>query len=308
VPVTQPSGLARLALVHLDGASRFGMTRPQLLHTAGLSEDQLRDPDARIPLSAVERIWRATAARSPDPLLGLKLGATVQTRQLGLVGYTLVFSRTLGAALERLARYSRIVSDALVVELGGDTDATWVRLDVQPVLRAFRPAADGRLAAVVTMCRELVGAPMAPQAVQFPYRRPDDVREYEKFFRAPLAFGALSTAFLLTHDDLARPVVWSDDALTGYLEQLASQPLRELGTDPASGKPMVIKDGRFGPYVTDGETNASLRKGDEVATLTVQRAAEMLADRRAAPPSTRRKNTTTRRKAATPARSGPKRS
>jgi AraC-like DNA-binding protein len=231
VPVTQPSGLARLALVHLDGASRFGMTRAQLLHAAGLGEDQLRDPDARIPLSAVERIWRATAARSSDPLLGLRLGATVQTRQLGLVGYTLVFSRTLGAALGRLARYSRIVSDALVVELGGDADATWIRLDVQPSLRAFRPAADGRLAAVVTMCRELVGAPIAPLAVQFPYRRPDDVREYEKFFRAPLEFGALSTAFLLTRDDLARPVVWSDDALTGYLEQLAGQVLRELGAE-----------------------------------------------------------------------------
>ena len=64
----------------------------------------------------------------------------------------------------------------------------------------------------------------------------------------------------------------------------AAPPLRELGDDPASGKPMVVKDGRFGPYVTDGETNASLRKGDDVATLTVERAAELLADRRAAAP------------------------
>src|SRR6476619_298694 len=88
----------------------------------------------------------------------------------------------------------------------------------------------------------------------------------------------------------------------------AAPPLRELGQDPATGKPMVIKDGRFGPYVTDGETNASLRKGDEVAAITDQRAAELLADRRAAPPTTRRKSTTTRKKAATPARSGPKRS
>ena len=48
----------------------------------------------------------------------------------------------------------------------------------------------------------------------------------------------------------------------------AAPPLRELGADPATGKPMVIKDGRFGPYVTDGETNASLRKGDEVASIT----------------------------------------
>ena len=54
---------------------------------------------------------------------------------------------------------------------------------------------------------------------------------------------------------------------------------------------MVIKDGRFGPYVTDGETNASLRKGDEVASITVERAAELLADRRAAPPAPRRRTT-----------------
>ena len=87
----------------------------------------------------------------------------------------------------------------------------------------------------------------------------------------------------------------------------AAPPLRELGEDPATGKPMVIKDGRFGPYVTDGETNASLRKGDEVASITVQRAAELLADRRAAPPTTRRRSTTPK-KAATPARSASKRS
>ncbi len=94
----------------------------------------------------------------------------------------------------------------------------------------------------------------------------------------------------------------------------AAPPLRDLGADPATGKPMVIKDGRFGPYVTDGETNASLRKDDEVASITVQRAAELLADRRAAPPAARRRtsapraSTTARKKAGTTARSVSKRS
>jgi DNA topoisomerase-1 len=60
----------------------------------------------------------------------------------------------------------------------------------------------------------------------------------------------------------------------------AAAPLRELGNDPASEKPVVVKEGRFGPYVTDGETNASLRKGDEVESITIQRAAELLAERR----------------------------
>jgi len=67
--------------------------------------------------------------------------------------------------------------------------------------------------------------------------------------------------------------------------QTAKPPLREMGEDPASGKPMVVKDGRFGPYVTDGETNASLRKGDTVEELTDERAAELLADRRAKGPA-----------------------
>jgi DNA topoisomerase I len=57
-------------------------------------------------------------------------------------------------------------------------------------------------------------------------------------------------------------------------------PLRELGEDPASKKPVVVREGRFGPYVTDGETNASLRKGDAVEEITIERAAELLADRR----------------------------
>jgi len=83
----------------------------------------------------------------------------------------------------------------------------------------------------------------------------------------------------------------------------AAPPLRELGEDPASGKPIVIREGRFGPYVTDGETNASLRKGDEVETVTSQRAVELLAERRAAGPAKpRRRATSPARKGRAPAR------
>jgi DNA topoisomerase I len=78
-------------------------------------------------------------------------------------------------------------------------------------------------------------------------------------------------------------------------QSVSAPPLRELGTDPASGRPMVIKDGRFGPYVTDGETNASLRKGDDVLSITDERAAELLADRRARGPAKRPAKKTTRK-------------
>ncbi len=88
--------------------------------------------------------------------------------------------------------------------------------------------------------------------------------------------------------------------------QTAAAPLRELGVDPATEKPVVVKDGRFGPYVTDGEVNATLRRDDSVEAITLERAAELLAEKRAKGPSTRKRaakkttasRTTTRKTAA----------
>jgi DNA topoisomerase-1 len=69
----------------------------------------------------------------------------------------------------------------------------------------------------------------------------------------------------------------------------AKPPLKEFGTDPVSGKPVVAKDGRFGTYVTDGDTNASLTRGDRLEFMTAERAFELLAIRREAEPSTKKK-------------------
>ncbi|WP_053715810.1 type I DNA topoisomerase [Saccharothrix sp. NRRL B-16348] len=86
-----------------------------------------------------------------------------------------------------------------------------------------------------------------------------------------------------------------DEALKIYAEPkkrgraAAAPPLKELGADPVSGKPMVVKEGRFGPYVTDGETNASLRKSDSVEGLSDERAAELLAEKRAKGPTAKKK-------------------
>jgi DNA topoisomerase-1 len=101
------------------------------------------------------------------------------------------------------------------------------------------------------------------------------------------------TRSLLTEDQILTVTV--EEALALFAQpkarggRNAKGPLREMGTDPDTGSTMVVKDGRFGPYVTDGATNASLRRGDDVDSLTVERASELLAERRAAGPSTRKR-------------------
>jgi DNA topoisomerase-1 len=82
-----------------------------------------------------------------------------------------------------------------------------------------------------------------------------------------------------------------DEALAIYAQPkqrgraAAAPPLKELGPDPVSGQPVVVKSGRFGEYVTDGEYNATLRKEDTVEAITLERAAELLAERRAKGPA-----------------------
>ena len=86
-----------------------------------------------------------------------------------------------------------------------------------------------------------------------------------------------------------------DEALAKLAEpkqrgrRAAAPPLKELGDDPVSGKPIVLKEGRFGPYVTDGETNASLRAADSIEAIGPERAAELLQDRRDRGPAPKRK-------------------
>jgi DNA topoisomerase I len=82
-----------------------------------------------------------------------------------------------------------------------------------------------------------------------------------------------------------------DQALAIYAQpkqrgrRAAAPPLRELGADPTTGLPVVVKEGRFGAYVTDGESNATLRTADSVESLTIERAAELLAEKRARGPA-----------------------
>jgi DNA topoisomerase-1 len=81
-----------------------------------------------------------------------------------------------------------------------------------------------------------------------------------------------------------------DEALAVYAQpkqrgRAAADPGKELGKDPVSGYPVVVKSGRFGTYVTDGEYNATLRQGDDESTLTIERAAELLEERRAKGPA-----------------------
>jgi len=226
----RPTVLTRIPIRLLEQAALLGVDRRLLRAEAGLTRQELKDPDSRVASTKFWKLWQALIQRVPDTALGLKMAEAAQSpTHFGLVGYTLYYSRTVGAALHRLARYSRIVSETILitVELRGDR---WrVRLESDPQFELLRHPIDLRLGNILSALRILSGKPLVPLEVDFPYPKPADASAHRRFFQAPLHFGRRAAALWLRPSDLDLPVVHSEPTLVRYLDRLAEEQLKELG-------------------------------------------------------------------------------
>jgi len=222
--------LACLALRHLELAQSMGAPSDVLLGKAKLHEKQLHQHNGRVPLASFARLWRATSECLPDPGIGLQIGSATQVSALGLIGYAMVFSANLGAALQRLARYARVLCDELEVTLSPDGFTTWIEVRWSPELGAFRPAIDAWLAFLRAACCEVTAGAIAPVAVRVPYRQPADTRT-QLFFGAPIQFNVLSPGLCLRANDLARPLPRADENLCSHLDELAEQRVTSVEED-----------------------------------------------------------------------------
>lgn len=218
----EPSGLARIALRLVGHAESLGVERGELLADARFPEAYVADPDARVPLSALESLWRSLIERVPDGAHGLALGLSTRVRDVGLVGYAMAHSETLGAALMRLSRYCRIVSEGSECQLQRAPEGMRITLVSQTMMDVLAHPAAARLAGLVAACRELAGSDLVPLAVEFPYKRPGRVHEHDDaFVGSRLVFDCPTAAVLLRASDLARPLPTADPTLVRYLDSLA---------------------------------------------------------------------------------------
>ena len=213
----------------LANAEREGMSRAALLEAAGLASLDLTNPDVHVPLSAQVALWELIARTTPDPGYGVRAGASFRIRDVGLLGYAMYYSATLGAALRRMVRFSRIVMDIVPAELetlGGQH----VAIAVSPPSHGTRLpyAVDAALAFIVSSCRQVTGVDLAPFEVTFRHGQPASTEEHVRFFRCPLRFGRPASKVVLLTKDLAMPIARGDETLAGYLDDHAEDVLRRL--------------------------------------------------------------------------------
>lgn len=247
------TALARVPLHVLRWSEEHGLERGELLNLSGIAESELADPDARVPVSKLWNLWRVLMEKIPDRRLGLHIGESSRIRDFGLVGYSIYYSRNLEVALHRVARYSRIVSEVVVIHLIREETQAKLVIENTPRFDEMRHPVDAKLSWTLAVAREVTGTEIAPLEVRFPYPRPPDTTEYQRVFCAPLRFDQPEAMLVFREEDLARSVVAADETLSGYLDRLAEEVLkslsesvsftdrvrREIWSDLSSGRPSV---------------------------------------------------------------------
>jgi len=227
--ITFKTTLARRPLSLLAQAEELGLDRDELMAVAGLSEGELENPDARVRLPKYWCLWRLLVDRIPDPALGVRLGSECRARDLGLVGYAMLFSPTLGCALGRLARFSHILTETAEVKIVEGRGRRLLEIQADPRVPMLPQLVDDGLSSLVAIIREITERDVTPLEVGLTYPEHGDLDEHRHFFACPLRFDQPSAWIALSPGDLELPLVETDETLGGYLDEHGTEILRSLG-------------------------------------------------------------------------------
>ena len=222
--------LARIPARMIDLAVAGGLDRKELVDAAGLGGIDLTDGDARVPITTQIALWQLIAKRRPNSNFGLRAGASFKVREAGLLGYVVAHSPTLEAALERLVRYSWVLNDAVKCDLVKNQQSLAITQSYPEHGVGLKDAVDYRLAALVSVCRQITGAEIVPLEVAFVYQQRGNTSEHRRFFCCPLRFGASISEVVFSAQDLRLQVRHADETLAEYRREHAERVLGSLMT------------------------------------------------------------------------------
>lgn len=203
-----------------------------LFREIGLPDFAASDPDARLPLTHLDRLWTHAAAQLGDADLGLHLAETVQPDSFGLLSYLGTASASLGEAIARVFGYFRLLSDASSYHLvEADGVATITATQDTPIDAPVRQRVEFTIAVVYCYARRVVDGDWPVLDVFFEHAAPDDVREHRRVFGRTPRFATPGSGFSFASELLSRPLRTRNAALARLLERLASRMLAELPRD-----------------------------------------------------------------------------
>jgi AraC-like DNA-binding protein len=214
----------------ISGLMTVGYDPVPFLHTQGIDSHTLLDHDATVPMSACVGLLADAVRTTGDDNLGLHVAEQAELGSFDVHFYAMVSSPTLGAAFERVCRYQRLIHETSQVRLETSGDLAVLSHRLAGDLPAPRQTAELLLASWVRAGRIATRSPWSPAEVRFAHRAPQDSRDHERFFGAPLRFAAGQNALVLPAALLGLPCRRNDPALLSLLDRYAAD---RLGGAPA---------------------------------------------------------------------------
>jgi AraC-like DNA-binding protein len=207
-------GLSRLAIARLESA---GVPVAPLLKRVGLTPEVIADPEERLSVRSQVALLDEAAVALKDDCLGFTLARDFDPRELGLLYYVMASSQTLGDALKRVARYSQITNEALVVGYR-EGNRLIINLSYFGVPRhSDRHQIEFCMFGVLRVCRMLTGRELVPQQFSIAHHRPEANAEMARFVGTKVEFGADRDEFALNADARELRLIHADPYLNNLL-------------------------------------------------------------------------------------------
>jgi AraC-like DNA-binding protein len=213
IPMAQ-GGLSRLAIARLKST---GVPVAPLLRRVGLTPEQIADPEVRLSVRSQIALLDEAAIALKDDCLGFTLARDFDLREIGLLYYVMASSQTLGEALKRVARYSKVTNEALVFGYQ-EGNRLVLSLTYSGVPRhSDRHQIELCMFAVLRICRVLTGLNLVPQQFSISHYRSESISDMTRFVGTKVEFGADTDEFVLNADARELPFTHSDPYLNKLL-------------------------------------------------------------------------------------------
>src|SRR5262245_16977295 len=207
-------GLTRLAIARLKSS---GVPMAPILRRVGLTPELIAEPEERLSVRSQIALLDEAAIALKDDCIGFTLAGDFDLREIGLLYYVMASSRTLGEALKRLARYSKVTNEALVFGYR-EANRLIVDLTYSGIPRhSDRHQIEFCMFAVVRICRVLTGQNLVPQQFSFAHYRSGNNPEITRFVGTKVEFGGDRDEFALNIDARELPVIHADNYLNNLL-------------------------------------------------------------------------------------------
>jgi AraC-like DNA-binding protein len=223
-----PSVLSSWTRVIIDALEALGIDPVPVLLDAGFAADAFRDPNARLSASATAHLWRRASSRAANPAFGLYASRFVRPATFHALGYAVFASTTLRDALQRLLRYSHLVSDAAELELETARTSARLKFVIREGEVPSAEALDAVMSLIVRTCRTLTDPSFSLLKLEQRRPAPLDQLPYTRFFRCPIAYEAKVDALTFAADSLDRRLLSANPELARHNDDLVRRYLADM--------------------------------------------------------------------------------